>query len=297
MEASLTSALADAHRCPADSIAVVVLTHNRVHLLRKCVENVLLADVRQDARDRDLEQRLDRRDGRVPRVARRSADPRRPQREEHRTERLRPRFRADVVAPYLVELDDDVVDAPPHWDATLLDAFVGCRTSASWPPTSRTTRTTCASHYRHRIRPHEYTPVEENGVRLLSGPAGGGCAMTSRELNERVGGFRQHTKEVFWLEDAGLHRGHRARWATGRGARRSQGPPHGRRRTTVRRRGRRRSSGQRYWKKRARRERSSGWSSGSRSSAVSTRASAGSSRPPERRLPWPPPTPASPSSS
>ena len=27
---------------PSDSIAVVVLTHNRVHLLQKCVENVLL---------------------------------------------------------------------------------------------------------------------------------------------------------------------------------------------------------------------------------------------------------------
>ena len=34
--------------------------------------------------------------------------------------------------------------------------------------------------------------------------------MTSRELYERVGGFREHKKEVFWLEDAGLHRGHRA---------------------------------------------------------------------------------------
>ena len=27
-----------------DGIAIVVLTHNRVHLLRKCVENVLLRD-------------------------------------------------------------------------------------------------------------------------------------------------------------------------------------------------------------------------------------------------------------
>jgi hypothetical protein len=26
--------------------------------------------------------------------------------------------------------------------------------------------------------------------------------MTSRELNQRVGGFRENTKEVFWLEDA-----------------------------------------------------------------------------------------------
>ena len=44
--------------------------------------------------------------------------------------------------------------------------------------------------------------TEVNGVRLLNGPVGGVCAITSRELNERVGGFRQRAKEIFWLEDA-----------------------------------------------------------------------------------------------
>ena len=85
-----------------------------------------------------------------------------------------------------------------------------------------------ASRYRHHIRPHEYTLVEENGVKLLHGPAGGGCAITSRELNKRVGGFRQDKKQVFWLEDEayiadleqiGFRRGR---------ARRPQGPSHGR---------------------------------------------------------------------
>ena len=47
-----------------------------------------------------------------------------------------------------------------------------------------------ASQYRHRIRAHEYTPVEENGVRLLTGPAGGGCAMTSREVEPAGGRLR-----------------------------------------------------------------------------------------------------------
>jgi hypothetical protein len=58
-----------------------------------------------------------------------------------------------------------------------------------------------ASRYRHHIRPHEYELVVENGVRLLRGPVGGGCAITSRELNERVGGFREDKSRVFWLED------------------------------------------------------------------------------------------------
>ena len=59
-----------------------------------------------------------------------------------------------------------------------------------------------ASQFRHHIRPHEYTLVEENGVRLLRGPAGGGCAITSRELNQRAGGSASSENEVFWLEDA-----------------------------------------------------------------------------------------------
>lgn len=41
---------------------------------------------------------------------------------EHRDERLRTRSRADA-APYIVEVDDDVIEAPQNWDKTLLDAF------------------------------------------------------------------------------------------------------------------------------------------------------------------------------
>jgi GT2 family glycosyltransferase len=52
------------------------------------------------------------------------------------------------------------------------------------------------------MRPHEYTTVVENGITLMKGPVGGGCAMTSRELHDRVGGFKQDKKHVFWLEDA-----------------------------------------------------------------------------------------------
>jgi GT2 family glycosyltransferase len=39
-------------------------------------------------------------------------------------------------------------------------------------------------------------------VRLLDGPTGGGCAITSRELYERVGGFRTNRRLVFWSEEA-----------------------------------------------------------------------------------------------
>ena len=51
------------------------------------------------------------------------------------------------------------------------------------------------------MRPHLYTPTEVNGVPLLEGPAGGGCAMTSREIYDGVGGFQESKGQIFFLED------------------------------------------------------------------------------------------------
>ena len=39
-------------------------------------------------------------------------------------------------------------------------------------------------------------------MRILEGPTGSGCAMTSREVYDRVGGFGRHKKLVFWHEAA-----------------------------------------------------------------------------------------------
>jgi GT2 family glycosyltransferase len=195
-----TPAAADV-RAPEDSIAVVVLTHNRVDLLRKCVENVLL-------RTSDATREIVIWDNASPDAT-----------EEYLRSLRDPRIRVVIgetnigqnayaqafgltTASYFIELDDDVVDAPPHWDAMLLDAFKRLPHVGFLAADLEDDPHDLASRYRHHIRPHEYTLVEEHGVRLLRGPTGGGCAITSRELNERVGGFRQNKKEVFWLEDA-----------------------------------------------------------------------------------------------
>jgi GT2 family glycosyltransferase len=201
VEAAAPSQPAPASAPPADAgIAIVVLTHNRVHLLQKCVENVLL-------RTSDATKEI---------VVWDNASP------DGTADYLRslddPRFRVVISeknigqnayarafkltsAPYFIELDDDVVNAPPGWDATLLDAFLRLPNVGFLAADLEDDPHDLASKYRHHIRPHEYTLVEENGVRLLRGPAGGGCAMTSRELNERVGGFREDKNQVFWLED------------------------------------------------------------------------------------------------
>ena len=185
---------------PDDGIAIVVLTHNRVGLLEKCVENVLKPtssatreiviwdNASTDGTAAYLESLDD------PRIRVVLSETNIGQNAYGRAFQL-------TKAPYMIELDDDVVSAPVGWDATLLAAFKRLPQIGFLAADLEDDPHDLASRYRHHIRPHEYTLVVENGVRLLRGPVGGGCAITSRELNSRVGGFQENKKDVFWLED------------------------------------------------------------------------------------------------
>jgi GT2 family glycosyltransferase len=184
-----------------DGIAIVVLTHNRAHLIAKCVDNVLqrTSDSTQEiviwdnaSTDGTAEylQTLD-----DPRIRVIRSD-------KNIGQSAYARAFRETSAPYLIEIDDDVVSAPAEWDRTMRDAFVRLPEIGFLAADLEDDPHDQASHVRHHVRPHLYTLVEENGIRLLRGPAGGGCAITSRELNQRAGGFRENTKEVFWLEDA-----------------------------------------------------------------------------------------------
>jgi GT2 family glycosyltransferase len=198
--AELSTPTDDGTRETGDGIAIVVLTHNRVHLIAKCVENVLLRTsdatheivIWNNASTDETAAYLDSLDD--PRIRVVHSEKNIGQNAYARAFRL-------TTAPYLVELDDDVVNAPEHWDATLRDAFAKLPEVGFLAADLEDDPHDLASRARHHVRPHEYTLVVENGVRLLTGPAGGGCAITSRELNERVGGFREDAKRVFWLED------------------------------------------------------------------------------------------------
>jgi GT2 family glycosyltransferase len=101
----------------------------------------------------------------------------------------------------MIELDDDVIEAPDGWDKRLLDAYrvlpkVGfLAANLVDDPNDTGSRTM-------RERAHLYTHVEINGVKLLKGPTGGACTMTARELHDRVGGFPQQKGSAFYLEDA-----------------------------------------------------------------------------------------------
>lgn len=178
----------------------MVLTHNRVDLLRKCVENVLLRT--SDATREIVIWDNASQDG-TAEYLRSLAGPRISVvlNEKNIGQNAYAEAFALTSSPYMIELDDDVVSAPPGWDQVLLDAFRRLPAIGFLAADLEDDPHDLASRYRHRIRPHEYTLTVENGVRLLRGPAGGGCAITSRELNEQVGGFRQDKRQVFWLED------------------------------------------------------------------------------------------------
>ena len=180
-------------------IAIVVLTHGRVDLLRRCVENVILRTseltvevvVWDNASSDGTRAYLDGlTDARVRVV--------------HHPENIAvnalPRAIRRTTAPYIVVLDDDVVEAPERWDETLLQAYrrlpeIGflCASIAYHPDDS-------ASRYLRYMREEvgAFSEGEVNGVRLLHGSVGGACTMTARDLYERVGGFGEHPKYPYW---------------------------------------------------------------------------------------------------
>lgn len=182
-------------------IAIVVLTYNRAQLLRRCCEEVL-------GRTSTLTHEIviwnnGSTDGTVEYLDA-LTDPR--IRVVHHHENIGQNAYAEAfkltTRPNLIELDDDIVDAPPGWDKQLLEAFSRLPEIGFLAADLEDNPLDEASHVRHHVRPHLYQPAEENGVRLLYGPTGGGCAITSRELYDRVGGFPQSKGRTFYLEDA-----------------------------------------------------------------------------------------------
>jgi GT2 family glycosyltransferase len=181
-------------------ISLVVLTHNRLDLLRKCVENVLGRT--SDATREIVIWNNASTDGTAEYLAT-LADPR--IEVVNHAENIGQNAYAAAFAlttqAYMIELDDDVTDAPQNWDRTLLDAFVQLPEIGFLAANLVDDPNDEASYVMHHHYRHRYTRVEENGIRLLKGPTGGGCTLTSRELHDRVGGFRQQKDKVFWLED------------------------------------------------------------------------------------------------
>jgi O-antigen biosynthesis protein len=184
-------------------IAVIVLTHDRVHLLRRCVEHVLL---RTSPATREIVIWDNASQDETRAYLSSMQDPRLTvvHHEENIGTNAYARAAAMTSAPFIVEVDDDVVEAPQHWDKTMLDAFLKIPKIGYLVADLKEDPNDSAYRYLQYVKEQRnvFTPKEIDGVRILEGPTGSGCAMTSREVYDRVGGFRQHSKLVFWHEAA-----------------------------------------------------------------------------------------------
>jgi GT2 family glycosyltransferase len=182
------------------SIAIAVLTYNRVHLLRRCVEHVLL---RTSAATQEI---VIWNNGSTDGTA------------EYLATLTDPRIRVvnypknvglnayamifpQTCSDYLLELDDDVVEAPHGWDRQLMEAYDRLPGIGYLQAKLADDGHSPGADLLYRVKKDMYEVRDVNGVRILSGgPVGGGCTITSRELHDRVGGFRRNRK-AFYRED------------------------------------------------------------------------------------------------
>jgi len=184
-------------------ISIVIITHNRVHLLSRCVDDVLRRAsektrevvIWNNASNDGTKDYLDALDDLRFRVV-------------HHPENVGVNAYARAFAlasqPYLIELDDDIIEAPARWDEQLLEAFLRIPRmgylSASLADDPRDSQAQYLKYLREER--NAYVRREIAGVTILEGPTGGGCTITSRELYDRIGGFRENPKLAFWREDA-----------------------------------------------------------------------------------------------
>ena len=182
------------------SIAIVVLTHNRVHLLRQCVENVLSKVsshtseivIWNNGSTDETQAYLDSLG--EPRI-----------RVVHHPANIGQNAYAEIfpstAADYFVKLDDDVIDAPAEWDRVLLEGIQRLPSFGLLAAGLVDDPKDASAYFMYHVRWHLYSADEVNGVRLLRGPTGGGATITPRAVNERIGGYQQR-RQPFWLEAA-----------------------------------------------------------------------------------------------
>ena len=170
------------------SIAIVVLTSDRLPLFRQCVQNVL--SVTSDSTSEILIWDNGSVDGTAEFLARLD-DPRITIVTSPTNVGMVAYGRAiDMTsAEYIIQVDDDVIMAPPRWDEQLLAAFRAVPRMAWLSADLEDNPTDRASYDRHYS--YHYLSTTMNGVPLLLGPTGGGCTITSREIYDSVGGRRR----------------------------------------------------------------------------------------------------------
>jgi GT2 family glycosyltransferase len=197
----------DVEQGRSEVISIAVVTHNRLDLLQRCVDNVLrgTSDLTRQiiiwnnaSTDGTTEYLDGLADQRVEVV--------------HHPENIamnaRPRALALAEREYLIEMDDDVVDAPVNWDKTLLDAYLKLEDFGRLAPFLEYDPEDSASLYLRYMREERgaYPLRIINGIRIIEGIPGGACAMIARELYDRVGGYAEHRRYPYWRPEVPFER-------------------------------------------------------------------------------------------
>jgi GT2 family glycosyltransferase len=187
-------------------ISIVVVTHNRVELLRLCVENVLgrtssktvqiiIWDNASSDGTREYLDQLD--DPRIEVV----------RHDENIAMNARRRGLALATQDYLIEMDDDIVDAPQDWDEILLNAYRRLGFARLAPFLEYDPSDTASRFLKYMREEVGALPLSEvRGMRVIEGNPGGGCTMISRELYVRLGGYREHRRYPYWRPERPLGR-------------------------------------------------------------------------------------------
>jgi GT2 family glycosyltransferase len=182
------------------SISIVVLTHNRCNLVRQCVENVLRRTSAQTSEiviwnnastDDTAAYLATIRDSRIRVV---NSD-------RNVGVNAYARAFAKTRGQYLIELDDDVIDAPQAWDARLLYAIQRLPDFGYIAANLAADEHDVQARLMYGLNAHLYRSERHGEIDLkVNGPIGGWCAITSRRTYESVGGLGER-RRVFWLED------------------------------------------------------------------------------------------------
>jgi GT2 family glycosyltransferase len=188
-------------------ISIAVVTHNRVELLRRCVENVLATtseltrqiiiwDNASVDGTRTYLEGLD--DPRIEAVYH----------DENIAMNARRRALALATQDYLIEMDDDIVEASPNWDEVLVKAYVDLKEFGRLAPFLKYDPADTASRYLKYLREEVGAlPLKVvNGIRIFEGNPGGGCTMISRDLYNRAGGYRENRRYPYWRPEIPLDR-------------------------------------------------------------------------------------------
>jgi glycosyltransferase involved in cell wall biosynthesis len=187
-------------------ISVVVLTHNRHELLRRCVNDVLLRTsektreivIWDNGSDDGTREYLEALTDRRIRVVRSP---------ENLGMNAYGRAFGLATQDYLIELDDDVIEAPARWDETLLEAFLRLPKIGYLAASLVDDPNDSASRYLTYLREQRnaYTRRELNGVAILEGPQAARLRLGRPGEPERLACGRAVLLEADRREEPALH--------------------------------------------------------------------------------------------